>query len=683
MTRDKQHYEMLCIAQEFADKMKSLLTDDYNEMLETLLPYIPQLVPAIETGITEEQYETYGSDFADMLYLSDEYEQNRDIVRCNWEQVKEIVLAFSDSLDIVVQNYGSYHKKCPVCQSKVFYLPLPSMYAEMQAKYGTAAHVAETGSEEEYMCPKCQASDRDRMMIEFLRRIGLEKTNSDTKVLQIAPAVAIDNWITGECMNVTYHTADLFMKGVDLQLDLMDMQGVQDETYDLWICSHVLEHVQYDDKALRELYRILKADGIGVLLVPIALDMDKTDEEWGLGAEENWRRFGQDDHCRQYAKRDFVERVCAAGFEVAELDKEWFGEEFFTQAGLLDTSVLYIVTKAPDILKQRLATVTQSEEEYEEPLVSVIMSSYNHEKYVARAIESVLAQTYRNIEFLVADDCSTDGTAEVLKKYELQLDYLQCFEENAGCRIPDLLKKAKGKYVAHIHSDDYWCSDKLEKQIRYLESHQNVIACTTWCKYEGESVEVASGAELFEVPNRNNARWLKDLLVNYQRNCFCYPSSVWRIDKYKEITRDSESMAYRQLGDFYVWLKTLLIGDVYVYPEQLTIMNRHADNVSASNDSGNMVRHIREINHICYRLIKDMEPAKFKKIFGAYFIQAAKTDAEIACEKFFLLMGLGYLRQAATWYYYELYKDLEYRACLQKQYHFMPKDFAQLEGENI
>ncbi len=683
MTRDKQHYEMLCIAQEFADKMKSLLTNDYNEMLEKMLPYIPQLVPAIEAGITEEQYEAYGSDFADMIYLSDEYEKNQDIVRCNWEQVKEIVQAFCDSLAIVVQDYGSYQKKCPVCQSKVFYLPLPSMYAEMQAKYGTKMHVPETGSEEEYMCPKCQASDRDRMMIEFLRRIGLEKANSDTKILQIAPAVAIDNWITGECTNVTYHTADLFMKGVDLQLDLMDMQGVQDEAYDLWICSHVLEHVQYDDKALSELKRILKPNGLGVLLVPIALDMDKTDEEWGLSAEENWRRFGQDDHCRQYAKKDFVERVRAAGLEVTELDKEWFGEGFFKQAGLLDTSVLYIVTKATGVLEQHLVTNVEVKEEFEEPLVSVIMSSYNHEKYVARAVESVLSQTYKNIEFLVADDCSTDGTAEVLKKYEECLDYLNCFEENVGCRIPHLLSVASGKYIAHIHSDDYWMPDKLEKQIRYLETHSDTIACATWCKYAGETSEMVSGEELFQVPNRNNERWIRDLVVSYQRNCFCFPSSVWRVEEYTEIVRDAESMAYCQLGDFYVWLKTLCVGEVYVYPEQLTVMNRHATNASAANNPSNMVRHTHQINHICYRLIKDMKPAKFKKIFGAYFMQDAKTDGEIACEKFFLLMRLNYLRQAAIWYYYELYRDLECRECLQKQYHFMPKDFAKLEGENI
>lgn len=94
------------------------------------------------------------------------------------------------------------------------------------------------------------------------------------------------------------------MNGVTFNADIQNMNMIQDNYYDLFICSHVLEHVKDDGKAMKELWRILKKDGIGIILVPLSLDYDKTDEEWGLSEVENWRRFDQDDHYRRYAKKD-------------------------------------------------------------------------------------------------------------------------------------------------------------------------------------------------------------------------------------------------------------------------------------------------------------------------------------------------------------------------------------------
>lgn len=122
------------------------------------------------------------------------------------------------------------------------------------------------------------------------------------------------------------------------------MKEIKDDTYDVWICSHVLEHVADDRKALQELKRILKPDGIGVLLVPLDLSRTETDEEVGCSEAEDWRRFGQGDHVRAYAKADFLSRVRQCGFELKMLGKEYFGSDIFREAGLTDTSTLYIVT---------------------------------------------------------------------------------------------------------------------------------------------------------------------------------------------------------------------------------------------------------------------------------------------------------------------------------------------------
>jgi SAM-dependent methyltransferase len=126
----------------------------------------------------------------------------------------------------------------------------------------------------------------------------------------------------------------------------MDMKIYADDQYDFFICSHVLEHVDDDKKALRELYRILKPGGQGILMVPVVLGLDEIDEDPAVVDEgERWRRFGGDDHVRLYSKAGFVERVTGAGFLVHQYGKEFFGEELLTQAGITGQSVLYVVEK--------------------------------------------------------------------------------------------------------------------------------------------------------------------------------------------------------------------------------------------------------------------------------------------------------------------------------------------------
>ena len=79
------------------------------------------------------------------------------------------------------------------------------------------------------------------------------------------------------------------------------------------------------------------------MLVPLDLNVTETDEEWGCSEAENWRRFGQGDHSRCYAKADFIKRLEDTGFKVEYANQEYFGEEFFRKMGFTETSTLYIV----------------------------------------------------------------------------------------------------------------------------------------------------------------------------------------------------------------------------------------------------------------------------------------------------------------------------------------------------
>ena len=136
------------------------------------------------------------------------------------------------------------------------------------------------------------------------------------------------------------------MEDVDLVLDITNMHSIPDETYDFFICSHVLEHILDDKKALSELFRILKTGGSGILMVPINLRIDKIEEDPSLeDVAERWRRFGQDDHIRLYSKKGFIERVEAAGFAINQYGIDFFGKDVFFQHGISPKSILYIVEK--------------------------------------------------------------------------------------------------------------------------------------------------------------------------------------------------------------------------------------------------------------------------------------------------------------------------------------------------
>ena len=118
------------------------------------------------------------------------------------------------------------------------------------------------------------------------------------------------------------------------------------------------------------------------------------------------------------------------------------------------------------------------------------MPAYNAERFVAKSIESALAQTYRPIELLVADDGSKDGTSEVVQRYDAPVRYLH--HENrgpAGARNL-AIRHATGKYVAFLDSDDLWHPEKLTIQVAIMEAHPEVSICGTQMIYSHEPEKV-------------------------------------------------------------------------------------------------------------------------------------------------------------------------------------------------
>ncbi len=135
------------------------------------------------------------------------------------------------------------------------------------------------------------------------------------------------------------------MDDVDYKVDMMDMP-FDDESFDFFICSHVLEHVESDDQAIKELFRITKPGGCGILMAPIIMGLEKTVEDPSVKDEAGrWRLYGQNDHVRLYAHDDYVNKIRSHSFRVEEFGVSYFGEGVFRTLGLTRSSILYVVSK--------------------------------------------------------------------------------------------------------------------------------------------------------------------------------------------------------------------------------------------------------------------------------------------------------------------------------------------------
>lgn len=235
---------------------------------------------------------------------------------------------------------------CPICQTGLSrFLPLSFYFLRELDKnqFVYSIFQSETLNLENYTCPKCGASDRDRLYALYLKE-KIEE-NRRYKVLDFAPAQSLQNFIRS-FPNIEYRSADLFMDNVDDKVDITDMKIYPDEMFDIFLCSHVLEHIPDDRKAISELHRILSSGGWGIAMVPINLGLKETYEDANVtSAGERWKYFGQDDHVRMYSKPGFVQRLTEAGFRVEQLGVDFFGSAAFEKHGIHPRSILYVVKK--------------------------------------------------------------------------------------------------------------------------------------------------------------------------------------------------------------------------------------------------------------------------------------------------------------------------------------------------
>lgn len=198
--------------------------------------------------------------------------------------------------------YCGRGRECPVCGSR---------YRRFMP-YGYVS------SCEDALCPHCLSLERHRMIWLWLK----ESSNlfkESPRLLHIAPEVSLMRHFKHHYHNSeNYITADLESPLADIHFDVQSIP-MDNESVDVIICNHILEHVEDDRLAMTELYRILKRGGWGIMLVPEDRSRATTFEDDTItDAEERTRIFGQYDHRRIYG-RDYDTRLMSAGFRVERI----------------------------------------------------------------------------------------------------------------------------------------------------------------------------------------------------------------------------------------------------------------------------------------------------------------------------------------------------------------------------
>lgn len=240
-----------------------------------------------------------------------------------------------------------FNRECIICHSQnPAYKPLVDLqrtFKNFDFPYPLSEF--ETLSYKHYACSYCDASDRDR-----LYKLYIEKylTDKKIKLIDFAPSNPLRNYLKNK-NNIIYRSADLMMSDVDDKIDITDMKQYADESFDFFICSHIIEHVTDDSRALKELHRILSQNGAGILMTPIINKEGVFDEDISVtDVAERWRRFAQDDHVRLYEKKIFIQRVKAAGFKIEQHGFMSLGLFNFIRNGIRLKSKLYIVRRIKD-----------------------------------------------------------------------------------------------------------------------------------------------------------------------------------------------------------------------------------------------------------------------------------------------------------------------------------------------
>ena len=224
-----------------------------------------------------------------------------------------------------------------------------------------------------------------------------------------------------------------------------------------------------------------------------------------------------------------------------------------------------------------------------QPLISVLLCVYNGEKYVGETLASLKRQTFRGPwELVVIDDCSTDGTPEILARCREEMPYMRIYRNEKNLRLQASLnrglEKVSGKYLVRMDADDICRRDRLEKQYEYMESHPDisVSSCRNLFLKEGDIIGYPIGEDYGE--GYTKARFLFTVPVSH-------PCVIARLEDLKAIGYDTD---YTCTEDLKLWTDLLLAGKkIAVQKDFLLLYRLHPEQITATTSDKQKTERMR------------------------------------------------------------------------------------------
>jgi len=211
------------------------------------------------------------------------------------------------------------------------------------------------------------------------------------------------------------------------------------------------------------------------------------------------------------------------------------------------------------------------------PLVSVVIPCYNHENFVQDSIQSVIDQTYQNIELIIIDDGSKDGSAEKIKEMIpacqerfIRFEFRHRPNKGLSATLNEALEWCQGIYYSAIASDDMMLPEKTKLQVDFLDTHENISAV-----FGGIELIDNNNIKISERVRQSKQYRFKDIILH--QHDLPAPTQMIRLSALKKVGGYDPDIV---IEDWYMWLRLSSYSDLYYMDHLLCLYRQHATNIS-------------------------------------------------------------------------------------------------------
>jgi glycosyltransferase involved in cell wall biosynthesis len=263
------------------------------------------------------------------------------------------------------------------------------------------------------------------------------------------------------------------------------------------------------------------------------------------------------------------------------------------------------------------------------------MSVYNGEKYLNEAIDSILNQTFKEFEFIIVNDGSTDDSEKIILEYnDDRINYIKRKNGGLSAALNTGLFVAKGEYIARMDADDISYKDRLEKQLAFMESNDGIVALGAGITYIEEN-----GAQIFSFVNKMTPEEIRD---NILKRCpIAHPTAFYRRDVAIKCGGYYEKIR-QYFEDHLLFKKMLAYGDLYNLNEFLLYYRLVSNSITSNKEFKNSYMAIRQRTLINEEITDEDQKLLFE------IKSRGNKDLNFKKSKYYLYLGKLYLWRNAN-----------------------------------